>query len=96
VDSNQFTTEIEAKPAENAVDRWRAEVYVTGAPRTITSHVWVKWKAAAAAATTTGPDTTPPAEGGCGCHAGREEESGLWALGLAALAISWWRRSTGR
>jgi MYXO-CTERM domain-containing protein len=83
VDSDSFTTEIEAKPAENAVDRWRGEIYVKGAPRTITSHVWVKWKAADAVT----PEPTPAADGGCGCRAAPGEASGLWVVGLAAIGL---------
>jgi MYXO-CTERM domain-containing protein len=86
VDGDPFTTEIEAKPAENAVDRWRAEIYVKGAPRTITSHVWVKWKAAEAV----NPEPTPAADGGCGCRAAPSEASeagGIGVFGLAALGL---------
>jgi MYXO-CTERM domain-containing protein len=89
VDTDPFTTEIEAKPAENAVDRWRAEITIKGAPRTITSHVWVKWKAAEAM----NPEPTPPAaDSGCGCHAAPSEATGLWAFGLAALGLGLTRR----
>ena len=82
-DADPFTTEIEANPAENAVDRWRAEIYVKGAPRTLSSHVWVKWKAAEAV----NPEPTPAADGGCGCRATPSEASGAWVLGLVALGL---------
>ncbi|MEP7121373.1 MAG: CehA/McbA family metallohydrolase [Byssovorax sp.] len=84
IDSDPFTTEIEAKPAENTVDRWRAEVTVKGAPRTITSHVWVKWKAAEVVT----PEPAPAADAGCGCQMAPSESGGLWALGLAALGLA--------
>jgi MYXO-CTERM domain-containing protein len=92
VDADPFTSEIEATPAENTVDRWRAEIYVKGAPRTITSHVWVKWKAAEAVT----PEPTPAAaEGGCGCQAAPGEASGLWVVGLAVVGLLR-RRSAAR
>lgn len=93
IESDPFTIETEAAPAENAVDRWRAEITIKGAPRTITSHVWVKWKAAELVIA----EPAPAAEGGCGCRAApseASEASGLWVAGLAALGISWRRRST--
>jgi uncharacterized protein (TIGR03382 family) len=84
--SDPFTAEVESAPEASEVDRWRAEVYIQGAPRTITSHLWIKWKAGAPPAST----DVDPIDSGCGCNAAPREGTGLWALGLVALA--WARR----
>jgi hypothetical protein len=91
IESDPFTTELDLAPGADAEDRYRAEVDVKGAPRTITSHLWIKWKKAAE----TPPVDTAPAEGGCGCSAAPSADTGLWSLGVAALAWAAIRRARG-
>jgi hypothetical protein len=64
-------------------DRYRAEVLIDGKPRTITSHVFVKYQ-------TTGRPrpTAEAAEKGCGCGYGSDTRSLTVAGGVAALALA--------
>ncbi len=90
ITSDPFTEELALEPGADAEDRWRAEVSIKGAPRTITSHLWIKWKKATAPQ----PDEPLPADGGCGCTAAPSADTGLWSLGVAALG--WARRRARR
>jgi hypothetical protein len=56
VAGDPFVHDFAADPPDAGEDRWRAEVLVGGAPRTITSHLWLR--PAAGPATTGDPPTT--------------------------------------
>jgi len=83
VTGTDFTYELLVDAPKTGEDRYRAEVLVDGKPRTISSHVFVKY------ATTGRIRPTAEAENdGCGCSSPGRRGSGAVALvALAALAL---------
>jgi MYXO-CTERM domain-containing protein len=79
VASDPFTIELDAPGPPEGEDFWRVEVLVDGKPRTVTSHLWVKFAKGIGAA--------PPvdADGGCGCSTPGRSISGGLALMVGAL-----------
>jgi uncharacterized protein (TIGR03382 family) len=75
--SDPFTIEVDAPGPPVGEDFWRVEVLVDGKPRTVTSHLWVKFAKGIGAA--------PPADAGCGCSAPGRSISGGIALMVGAL-----------
>ncbi|MDC0673876.1 CehA/McbA family metallohydrolase [Nannocystis radixulma] len=72
VAGDPFEHEFAVEPPEGGRSRWRAEVLVDGAPRTVTNHLWIAraptespttGAATTGAAPTTGPDSTTGAAG---------------------------------
>ena len=87
--SDPSTIDVDASGPPEGEDFWRVEVLVDGKPRTVTSHLWVKFAKGIGAA--------PPADtdGGCGCSTpGRSISGGLALMvgALGALAGLRWRR----
>lgn len=81
VTGDPFVHETVVEPPAAGEDRFRAEALVDEAPRTVTSHLWVRLDAA-------GPAVPPPEDDGCGvAPAERPLPWGAIALlGLAAVA----------
>lgn len=83
VSSDPFSIEVEAPAPPEGEDRWRVEVVVDGKPRTVTSHVWVKFAKGIGA-------LPPPVEsaGGCGCSTpGRSAPGGAWGFVVVVVGI---------
>ena len=81
VTSDPFTFETDIQTPPNGEDRWRAQVLIDGAPRTLTSHIWIT-------PPTGSPDAGLPVDqqpdsgkSGCGCGS-----SSAGTLGFAMLA----------
>jgi hypothetical protein len=82
VTSDPFTVELTVRPEEGAEDNVRVELHSGDDPRTITSHVWVRWAEGAPG----GEEAAD--EAGCGCRAAPRSEMGASAMGLfATLAL---------
>jgi MYXO-CTERM domain-containing protein len=77
IDSDPFIHTIEVTPPLEGETRVRAEVWVDGNPRTVTSHLWMR----------TGPAVVEDQQAGCGCRvvaASRKPPTNAW-LALGAL-----------
>ena len=84
-----FTTELVVDAPKSGEDRYRAEAYVDGRPRTITSHLFVRY-----AATGRVRPTSSAADTGGGCSTTTTGGPGIAALGaLAALVLRLRRRA---
>jgi hypothetical protein len=79
VDADPFVRELPLSSPASGEKRVRAEVWIDGAPRTVTSHVWLAFA-------DKGEDPTQRASLGGGCSQGRAP-SGGWAAGLAVLPV---------
>lgn len=84
VDKDPFTVDLPVTPPASGEDRIRAEVWVDGAPRTITSHIYFQTGTASFG-------NPPPKTGGCETTG---SSSGTIALGLGALLAVCLRRRT--
>jgi hypothetical protein len=91
VGADPFTHEVTVTTSEatQGEDRWRAEVLVDKKPRTVTSHLWLRYAP--------GPDVPDVAEGSCGCKTSTQGSAGglplLIAIAGAAAARLRARRS---
>ncbi len=85
VDKDPFLIDLPVTPPPSGEDRIRAEVWVDGAPRTITSHVYFQ--------TGTAIFGTPQKSGGCDTS-GAGSANATLAVGLAALFGVCLRRRT--
>ncbi|MDB4942516.1 MAG: uncharacterized protein JWP97_2050 [Labilithrix sp.] len=77
VTADPFVLEVIVEAPASGEDRYRAEVLADGAPRTVTSHVWL-------GADPAGPSAVDAAADDSGCSAGRTRTSTVWPLLLAA------------
>lgn len=83
VDKDPFTVDLPVTPPATGEDRIRAEVWVDGAPRTITSHVYFQ--------TGTASYGTPPKSGGCDTS-GSSSANGTLLVGIVAFLGACLRR----
>src|SRR5215468_10596730 len=76
IDKDPFTVDLPVTPPASGEDRLRAEVWVDGTPRTITSHVYL----------VTGAQIfgNPPKSGGCDAS-GSGSSNTMVVVGLGAL-----------
>jgi MYXO-CTERM domain-containing protein len=75
ITSDDFTGELTTQPPAEGQSRVRAEVWLEGTPRTVTSHLWLVWGEA-------GGDE------GCGCRVtGAPAQGGAWLLLLALVSL---------
>lgn len=88
ITGNDFTDETLVDAPKDGEDRYRAEILVDGKPRTISSHVFVKF-----AATGRTRPSSDAGEGGCGCsHPGTRASGAFGLLAVVALAARRRRR----
>jgi hypothetical protein len=90
IDSDPFEQTIAVAAPEAGETRVRAEVLVSGKPRTVTSHFWVR---AGAGGGAYAGNASP--SGGCGCRlAGTSSGFGLAAWSAWVAALLWRKRAT--
>lgn len=89
IDADPFTVEYALDAPEGAEDRLRAEVWMDGRVRTVTSHLWLA-KAADFRGKPGAIREDVAAQGGCGCRATPPATASI--AGLLALATSALRR----
>ncbi len=89
VTEDPFVLEQDVTAPEQGEDRFRVEVWVSGRPRTVTSHLWVARSAEMRGVP--GPVPTAPEAMGCGCGS-----TPGWGLAGLTLGLLWLGRGRHR
>ena len=88
VDADPFETTLAIRaPDGDQDDRWRAQLDVDGAPRVVTSHLWIEATGEPIQPDAGAPPDAGPAatSGGCGCRAAQATSPAPMLLALVAL-----------